>query len=319
MTSISVIVCIYNSAHFLYRCIGSLQKQSFRDFEILLLDDGSTDDSGKICDDYAAKDSRIKVYHHENNGVAWERQFGIDNAKGEYSIHVDSDDWVEPDMLEKLYAEAKRTNADVVICDYFEDDGKEEKQIDQRPKSLAPEDVASEMFQRLHGSLCNKLVRQACYKKWGINVPDIMLCEDLYVSLSMMLHGAKVAYVPKAFYHYCRNENGVGITRPKNPRAGRYAYEMNIAFRQLLKPYPRHWAIYIRQSMPWLSYLVLYYGSVSGKEYKETFSEMSANPINSQLDKLTHFALRHYKFAQCLIVIRKIFSTVHRSMIKLNN
>lgn len=100
---ISVIVPIYNIGQYLSRCIDSILVQTFTNFELLLIDDGSTDNSGRICDDYAKKDNRIRVFHKKNGGVALARQLGIENAIGEYSIHADGDDWVEANMLENMY------------------------------------------------------------------------------------------------------------------------------------------------------------------------------------------------------------------------
>lgn len=93
--------------------------QTFNDFELILIDDGSTDRSGVICDGLCTtRDSRIKVIHKKNEGVSIARQLGIDFAQGEYAIHIDPDDWVEPKMLEELY-KAKSEHADMVICDYY--------------------------------------------------------------------------------------------------------------------------------------------------------------------------------------------------------
>ena len=99
---ISVIVPVYNVEKYLSRCIESILSQTFTDFELLLIDDGSTDRSGEICDEYAKKDTRIRVFHKENSGVSAARNLGLDNAKGEWISFVDSDDWVENDYLEKL-------------------------------------------------------------------------------------------------------------------------------------------------------------------------------------------------------------------------
>ncbi|MCI7728300.1 MAG: glycosyltransferase, partial [Bacteroidales bacterium] len=97
--SVSIIVPVYNVELYLSKCIDSILAQSFTDWECILVDDGSKDSSGKICDEYALKDTRIKVIHQTNKGVSVARQVGIDNASGEYSIHIDPDDWVEPNML----------------------------------------------------------------------------------------------------------------------------------------------------------------------------------------------------------------------------
>ena len=116
---ISIITPVYNTSKYLRRCLDSILAQTYQDWELLLIDDGSTDGSDTICDDYAKSDSRIRVFHKPNDGVASVRQLGVVEAQGEYSIHIDSDDWIEPEMLEALFDEAKRTDADIVVADYY--------------------------------------------------------------------------------------------------------------------------------------------------------------------------------------------------------
>lgn len=113
MPKISVIVPVYNAEEYLHRCVDSIFAQTFADFELLLIDDGSKDNSGAICDEYAAKDSRVRVFHKENGGVSSARNMGLDNAKGEWICFVDSDDWVEKEYLEVLYQDGK---FDFVTC-----------------------------------------------------------------------------------------------------------------------------------------------------------------------------------------------------------
>lgn len=209
---ISVIVPVYKAEKYLHRCVDSLLAQTFRDFEILLVDDGSPDRSGEICDDYAKKDSRVRVFHKENGGVSSARQCGMDNARGEYTIHADPDDWVEPEMLEELYKKAKEDDADMVICDFYEEYRDKVKYIKQRPSSLNHEVVLRELFLHLHGSCWNKLIRRSCYKKWQVIFPqDISFCEDLYVNISLLKNEILVTYISRAYYHYLRvgNENSL--------------------------------------------------------------------------------------------------------------
>ncbi len=101
--AISVIVPVYNAEKYLHRCIDSILSQTFTDFELLLIDDGSKDKSGAICDEYAVKDSRVRVFHKENGGVSSARNLGLDNAEGEYIAFVDADDWIEATFLECMY------------------------------------------------------------------------------------------------------------------------------------------------------------------------------------------------------------------------
>ena len=104
---VSIIVPIYNAEKYIHECIDSLLAQTYTNIEVILVDDGSIDNCGKICDDYASKDKRVKVIHQKNGGVSVARQTGILHATGEYSIHADPDDWVEPNMIGELVAKAK--------------------------------------------------------------------------------------------------------------------------------------------------------------------------------------------------------------------
>lgn len=207
MVAVSVIVPIYNAESTLLRCLDSLKAQTFIDFEVLMIDDGSPDNCGAMIDEYAEKDSRFKAIHQPNRGVSAARQCGIDHAQGEYTIHADPDDWVEPTMLEELYAKAKEADADMVICDFYENTYKGQRYIKQQPSSLASEVVLKELFQNLHGSCCNKLIRCECYKTYGVKFPlGISFCEDEYVVAELLKNGVKVDYLPKAFYHYFRDD-----------------------------------------------------------------------------------------------------------------
>lgn len=211
MPEVSIIVPVYKAEKYLNRCVDSILAQTFTDWELLLIDDGSPDRSGEICDEYAKKDFRIRVIHKENGGVSSARQRGLDEAVGEYTIHVDSDDWVEPNMLEELYKKAKQDDADIVICDYFNNIGTKQTICRQCPSSLEPKQVLIELFQQLHGSCCNKLARRVCYKQYGIEFPrGINYCEDLFTWVQFLSHKeVKVAYLNKAFYHYFDNPESI--------------------------------------------------------------------------------------------------------------
>lgn len=231
MPKVSIIVPVYKAEAYLHRCVGSILAQTFTDFELLLIDDGSPDRSGEICDEYAQKDSRIRVIHKENGGVSSARQRGLDEAVGEYTIHADPDDWVEPNMLEELYKKAKQDDADIVICDYFNNIGTKQTICRQCPSSLEPKQVLIELFQQLHGSCWNKLARRVCYKQYGIEFPrGINYCEDLFTWVQFLSHKeVKVAYLNKAFYHYF--DNPESITR----RYQRSQYETRCKFVELLE------------------------------------------------------------------------------------
>ena len=188
---------VYKAEAYLHRCVDSILAQTFTNWELLLIDDGSPDRSGAICDEYASKDARIRVFHKENGGVSSARQKGQDEAQGEYTIHADPDDWVEPTMLEELYKKAKADDADMVICDYYMNDGENQTYITQKPTVLDRKTVLGELlFQQLHGSCWNKLVRRACYSGYGICFPNNMNCwEDLYFNVKLLQYFGK--FLPK--------------------------------------------------------------------------------------------------------------------------
>lgn len=205
---ISVIVPVYKAEKYLHRCVDSILAQTFTDFEVLLIDDGSPDRSGEICDEYAQKDSRVRVFHKENGGVSSARQCGIDNAQGEYTIHADPDDWVEPKMLEELYAKAKEDDADMVICDFFVNNKESQKYVSQQPSSLQHIEVAVELQSKLHGATWNKLIKRSCIIQNHVKFDyNLSFCEDLFYCTQLLLNPIKVTYLDKAFYHYIQDVN----------------------------------------------------------------------------------------------------------------
>lgn len=116
MPKLSIVVPVYNVEKYLNQCIDSIVAQSFKDFELIIVDDGSTDRSGSICDEYAETDPRIVVVHTENHGVVTARRTGVNCACGEYTAFVDSDDWLDPDFYSCIFIDAGETNADVFVC-----------------------------------------------------------------------------------------------------------------------------------------------------------------------------------------------------------
>ena len=223
---VSIIIPVYNVELYLSKCIDSILAQSFTDWECILVDDGSKDKSGSICDNYALKDNRIKVIHLNNSGVSVARQVGIDNVCGEYSIHVDPDDWIESNMLEELYNKAKSDDADMVICDYFKHEDGVQQYINQSPNLLEPikiieQMLTTNMYPQLYGSCCNKLVRCSCFNSSDnlirFEPEDLSLGEDVVFNCRLLMSTVhRVSYLNKAFYHYEVRSNSLCSTLEKN-------------------------------------------------------------------------------------------------------
>ncbi|MBO5780611.1 MAG: glycosyltransferase [Muribaculaceae bacterium] len=215
---ISIIVAVYNASLYLRRCIDSIKAQTFTDFEVLLLDDESKDNSLQICQETAKNDSRFKVYHNENRGVGSIRHKGIKRATGVYTIHVDPDDWIEPNYLGDLYNKAIEQNADMVISDYYTERKNEQTYIAQRPTSLDNHEIINDLLRNdLHGSTWNKLIKRSCYLDNQINfIEGLNYGEDMVTVVRILQTGCKVAYLPQAYYHYDLYMNDVSYTRVMN-------------------------------------------------------------------------------------------------------
>ena len=206
---VSIIVPVYKAEQWLHRCVDSILVQTMTDLELLLIDDGSPDKSGEICDEYAAKDSRIRVFHKENGGVSSARQMGIDNAIGEYIIHCDPDDWIEPTMLEELIQYAKLTGADMIVCDFWRD-WKYKQMHSKQDCSFfnKTDDFLKALFdEQIHGGLWNKLVRTSVIRSNNLFIPsELILSEDLFFCAMLLKCDITFAYCPRALYHYCEND-----------------------------------------------------------------------------------------------------------------
>lgn len=228
---VSIIMPVYNAEKYLHRAADSIIAQTLPEWELIMIDDGGKDSSSQICDEYAAKDSRIRVIHKQNAGVSAARQDGIDAARGEYTIHADSDDWVEPTMLEELYAKAKSEDADMVICDYYTNTGEKQTLHIQKPTDVSDNtQTIRDMFQQLHGSCWNKFVRRTCYGEYNVRFPiGVNYCEDQLTIVRLLSHPIKVTYLNKAFYHYF--DNPESITRNYQ----RAQYETRLQFAKLLE------------------------------------------------------------------------------------
>lgn len=194
---LSIIVPVYNVEKFLNKCLDSLVGQEMEDYEIILVDDGSKDASGRICDDYAARyPELVRVLHIDNGGQGRARNFGIEEAKGEYLGFVDSDDWVETDMYPKLCQRADETGADVVVCDFMAefDDGRREYM-----KACLQEHWLSSA-----GSSCNKIFRRS--RVGEVRFPGGLWYEDFYFSAMLLLKSAHTEFIKEPLYIYRRGQ-----------------------------------------------------------------------------------------------------------------
>ena len=223
--TVSIIVPVYNAKNYLQRCIDSILHQEYTDYELFLVDDGSTDGSGDICDAYAAADARITVIHKENTGVSDSRNLAISQARGTYLQFLDSDDWITPDATKLFVRAATEHDCDLVIADFYRVVGERvsHKGDIEDNGVLTREEFAAHMMENpadfYYGVLWNKLYRRDLVEKYHLHMDvSVSWCEDFLFNLEYILH-ANVFYALQApVYYYVKTKGslasqGLSITK----------------------------------------------------------------------------------------------------------
>lgn len=207
MDLVSVIVPVYKVEQYLARCVNSIRRQTFEDLEIILVDDGSPDDCGSICDKFSLEDSRIKVIHKENGGLSDARNAGIDVATGDYVVFVDSDDWLDLDMIDLLYRVLKKCHADICECSYR---NVYKERIDEETKCCG-EIIEGNRITALEGMLDWRWFKPVAWNKiykrtvlGDVRYPKGKLHEDEFTTYKYFYNAEKVVYVDVSKYNYDR-------------------------------------------------------------------------------------------------------------------
>ncbi len=213
---VSVIVPIYNAEKYIEQCAVSLFEQYLQKIEYIFVNDCSTDNSMQILEQvierYPHRKIDIKIIHNkENKGSGYTRKIGLENATGEYTIQIDSDDWCEKHMLVELYEKAKATDADIVACGVVREYEDTQKIIEQKYSESREEIIKKTLSMGLLPSVWNKLIRRDLYDKSDIlSLGELSYSEDKYLILRCIFVAKKIAYIPKPLYHYRQtNENSL--------------------------------------------------------------------------------------------------------------
>lgn len=210
----SVIVPVYNVEAYLRRCVDSILRQTFGDFELLLVDDGSTDGSGSICDEYAAVDSRVRVFHKPNGGVSSARNMGLDNARGEWITFSDSDDWMQEDNLRNF---ADHVDADCVMQGFISTWGSQYHQVVPPAGYYSGESLIEAVLALkdaiLEGSLVNKLFRRKLIESHHLRLEmGLSVYEDLIYCWRYLVLCSTLRMLPMAQYEYVENQDSLTHT-----------------------------------------------------------------------------------------------------------
>ncbi len=209
---ISVIVPVYNVELYLTKCVDNILAQSYRDLEILLIDDGSTDRSGEICEGFATNDSRVRVFHTENHGLSVARNLGLDYAGGVYVGFVDGDDWTEPDMHEVLIRSAEENHADIVECGFFLEYPDKTTEHKNTGRQVSGTDaVRARLNQQLSDRVWNKLWKKSCFD--GVRFPEGRIYEDIATTYRIFSDVNCIHIENTAKYHYLQRKGSLSKIR----------------------------------------------------------------------------------------------------------
>lgn len=208
---VSVIVPVYNVEKYLNKCVDSIINQTYKDLEIILVDDGSKDTSGEICDEYPDKDCRIKVIHKENGGLSSARNTGIDFSTGEILMFVDSDDYIDPRMVEILYKNMKTHSADISMCDFYMlyENDKIEKCEDPACYVFCGEEILNNLEDNAfcYAVVVNKLYKREIFN--NLRYPIGKLHEDEYMVHRVMYNCQKLVFTKTKLYYYIKRDDSI--------------------------------------------------------------------------------------------------------------
>lgn len=291
MELISVIVPVYNVESYLEKCIESIQNQSYKSLEIILVNDGSTDSSGDICDKYAACDKRIRVIHQKNGGISSARNTGLEVANGDYIAFVDSDDYIEPKMYEDLLNFLKEYNLDIIDCGSFRDKngmitgGCNDGQIEIYEKDDALRLAMHDGFT----SVWNKLYKRDIVI--NIRFPEGRKFEDSAISYLYIANANRIGHINRSYYYYRLNLNSTTQTSfdPKS------RWDFVLGYEERLKYAIEHQLPYIDDCNSLLmkavlSCLTAYYAKPKGNQvYYDNCKKMIENYRNDTSYKQLNF------------------------------
>ena len=322
MIKVSVVVPVYNVAEYLSKCVKSLIAQTYKNIEIILVDDGATDQSGGICDDFQKKDERIKVIHKENGGLSSARNAGIEAATGEYIAFVDSDDFVAECYIEKLLDACITNNCKVSACAYYEYYSQDDMRFVGGENSTVKsrEDAIKDIF-TMKNEICvvawNKLYAKELFENKANRYPEGRIHEDVFTTYKFCAAVDRVAYINEPLYFYVQRAGSImGQTFSRKRLQLIDAVESIAPFVKENAPvFDKEYEYYV-----FLNYLTLI-NTMADSNYKdkELFFDLSSkisemavslaeNPCFGKKHKLSCVFL---KFGMCIFfIIRKIYKKV---------
>ena len=239
---LSVIVPVYNVEEYLARCVDSILNQTYRNLEVILVDDGSPDSAGVICDRYAEMDSRVRVVHKENGGLSSARNTGLELARGEYITFVDSDDWIEPEGYTHLMELMDRWGVKLVCGGNYDVDGATGARTlalcPEKEEVLSTEEFVGRMFlwQGFDSSACDKIYHRSLLENF--RYPEGRVCEDVPVTYRIALSTDRAALSDQPFYNYFHHPGSITTTPEITERTFHYSQHTEVIYPYIREHHP---------------------------------------------------------------------------------
>lgn len=273
---VSILTPVYNVEEYLPKCLDSILGQTYPNLQVVLIDDGSKDNSWAVCKEYAAKDFRLEIYHQENQGVATTRNHLLEKVKGDYVLFVDSDDWIESDMVEYLLIKITESKADIVTCSMVVNDNS--VNTTHISIELWNQDKAIKEFLKhisLNGSLWNKLVKTSLLHNLKFHC-EISYGEDALFTWQVLQRVKQVLYTDKKLYHYRRNLSSLSrqAWTPEKKGSGHQVWETITADTE--KIWPQYLEI-AKARFALEDFWGLYYAALCGYRYDNHIRIRQAN------------------------------------------
>lgn len=206
---LSVVVPVYNVENYLERCLESIINQTYKDLEIILVNDGSTDSSQKICEKYVEKDFRVKLINKKNGGLSSARNLGLEISKGDYIAFIDSDDYIDFEMYEKMMRKLLEKNADLVMCDVKVEFPTHNKIIETSDFLDVDIQLEKKHILKIYPTAWNKIYKKEIFIKNKIRFPEGLYYEDAEVNFKILTLINKITRVPNAYYHYVQRAGSI--------------------------------------------------------------------------------------------------------------
>ena len=309
-TIISVIIPVYNDEKRVRRCLDSILVQTFKNFECVIIDDGSIDNSPVICDEFAKNESRFRVLHKKNEGTSKARQLGIIQAKGEFIVFVDSDDWVEPSFLSNIFLKMEDNKTELLFMDFTEENKNGiENIVFRQPASLDCETIIRLVLEgKLYSCLWNIAVKKDFYLNNNINFTDgVNYGEDSLFIIELLLNSPVIHYLSNGYYHHTYNFNSFTNKNIKQRYLERSDFHSQLSV--LLNRYDRN-DLNKNNFFPMNDkYEILYRGILSKNEYQNLFSP-----------EITIYYLKRYGIKKYIMLYfaETIFYTLVKNFILFN-